>query len=217
MVPEISICMPCYGRPQRTRRMLECLNAQTMSNFELLLIGDGCPDFQQMIQSDWFFSWEKRFLKKKNKLVYCNLQVNHNDYGAEALNIGIWQAKGRYFCFANNDDIVAAEHIEFYCKAMKNLSRVDPDFVYTKTLINSPRGFFERDPELRFGCVGHSELIIKTELLRKMPPYEPTYGHDWKMVENMMVVSRCYKKAINIPFPTYYVMSVPDFRETDID
>jgi glycosyltransferase involved in cell wall biosynthesis len=197
--------------------MLECLGAQTKTGFELLLIGDGCTDFERMINSQWYLNWQKEFLKKKNKLFQINFSKNYGGYGAEALNVGIWHAKGRYFCFANNDDIVAPEHIEFYLLAMKNLSRFDPDFVYTKTMINSGHGFFERDPSLKFGCVGHSELIVRTEFLKKMPPYESVYGHDWKQIDNMMVVSRSYKKAVNIPFPTYYVMSTPDFRETEID
>ena len=38
MQPRISISLPCYGRPERTRRALESIYNQTINNFEVLNI-----------------------------------------------------------------------------------------------------------------------------------------------------------------------------------
>jgi len=64
--------------------------------------------------------------------------------------------------------------------------------------------------------IGHSELIIKTEYAKKMPPHVPEYGHDWIFIDNMIKGGGKFAKAEGKQ-PTYYVMSVPVNREQGID
>jgi hypothetical protein len=63
--------------------------------------------------------------------------------------------------------------------------------------------------------IGHSELIIRTEFLRQMPTHNEHYGHDWSLIQNMMLNGK-HKKAENSP-ATYHVMSLSDRREQGID
>lgn len=215
--------MPCYGRPTRTVRMLRCLAAQTMTNFELVLIGDACPIFQTLIESSWFKEWKYEFKRRGNHLFYMNLAKNRGGHGADAVNIAIGIARGKYFCWANNDDMLQPEHMQFYYFSISKYEKVGlcsyfnsrPDFVYNQTLINSDDGFSIRYPELKFGSCGHSELVVNTKFLQKMPAHEPVYGQDWKLIDNMQRAGKGFRG--DILFPTYMVMSTPRYQEQGID
>jgi hypothetical protein len=47
-----------------------------------------------------------------------------------------------------------------------------------------------------------------------MPPHDPEYGHDWRLIDNMIKAGAKYKKA-NSKEATYHVMSTPLFPETE--
>lgn len=207
-LPKVTICLRCYGRPLRTQRMLECLGAQTLEGFELIIMGDACPSFRQMIKSEWFYQWKRKFERNDNFLFYMNNAIGGRDYGAKVTNQAIRLARGPYFMFADNDDTVKPEHIEFY---YKSILKAKTDFVYNPVLVNGPDGFWRRVLDLRCGCVGHAELIVKTDFLRKMPKHEPVYGQDWKLIENMMAAGT-YVKG-DPPAPTYCVMSIHNYQE----
>ena len=50
----LSVSMPCYGRPQRTIRAINCIANQSINGWEAFVIGDGCPVMQDFIDSDYF-------------------------------------------------------------------------------------------------------------------------------------------------------------------
>lgn len=211
--PTVTVVLRSFGRPLRTRRMLECINAQTVNNFELIFIGDACPSFRELIKSDWFDLWKSNFQRKGNHLFYMNNAIGGRDYGAKITNQAIKLARGHYFMFLDNDDMITPEHIEFY---YKSIIRTGADFVYNPVVVNGPDGLWRRVLDLRSGCVGHAELIVKTEFLRKMPPHAPMYGQDWLLVLDMMAVGTEYLKG-SPPFPTYKVMSTDKYKEPQFE
>ncbi len=189
----------------------------------MILIGDACPVFKELIETRWFKHWGRDFKKAGNHLFCINLATNRGGHGAGAVNFAIKIARGRYFCWANNDDMLMPEHIQFYYYSISKYEEFPPgtgsfcrpDFVYNPTLINSDDGFDIRYPELKFGSCGHSELVVNTKFLRQMPDHEPIYGQDWKLIENMQRAGRGIKG--DILFPTYMVMSTPRYQEQGID
>lgn len=212
MQPDITICLPCYGRPYRTKRLFDCLIAQTKRNIELLIIGDSCANIMQLGYTFYFHELIKKFEKNGSKVIKHNLNTNSNSIGATPVNYGILIATGKYFCWANNDDIVKPEHADFY---FNSIAKTDCDFVYNQSMVNSAEGYALRDPHLSFGQVGHSELVVRTEFLKQMPPHEPVYGQDWKLIEHMMKTGKHQKGKT--PFPTYYVASTPRWQEAGFE
>ena len=147
-----------------------------------------------------------------------NLPARKGGHGAGAVNVAIKTARGKYFCWANNDDMLHPEHMEFYHRsiAIYNQRQIEVDFVYNRTLVNSESGFDIRDPQLKFGSCGHSELVVLTEFLRKMPEHKPVYGQDWDLIESMICAGGRSRKGDTV-FPTYMVMSTPRYQEQGID
>jgi len=65
------------------------------------------------------------------------------------------------------------------------------------------------------GGIGNAELIFKTDVLRKEYRLDAEYEHDWRLVDRVMKGG--YKIKKSKAFPTYIIMSVPNYRETGID
>lgn len=207
--PHVSVILRSYGRPLRTKRMLDCIMQQTMINFELIFMGDACPAFKDLTSSQWFDNWCSEFRRKRNQVFWMNNAVGGRDFGAKITNQAIQViVRGTYTMFLDNDDMIKPEHVQFYYDSIKKTSG---DFVYNRVLVNGPEGLWERHLELKRGCVGHAEIIVKTEFLKKMPPHEKVYGQDWLLIGNMMKVGTSGRGIT--PFPTYCVMSNHNYQE----
>jgi glycosyltransferase involved in cell wall biosynthesis len=206
----LTVSMPCFGRPQRTIRAIECIANQTANGWEALVIGDGCPIMQNFIDSNYFRDLIQTCSSNGNNLIIDNYLFNQGGHGFAITNSNIEEAKGEYFTFFANDDIILPNHFENY---LSQIEGTDLDFVYFDSFV-APRNAI-RNAQLQYGMIGHSELIIRTQFLKSMPMHDAEYSHDWRLIEEM-VKSGKHKKAENSP-ATYHVMSLSDNREKGID
>jgi len=209
-----SIVIPCFGRPVRTRRMIECLGQQTINRFEAFIIGDGCSDFQALLDSEDYKEWVEDMSKIGNRVVTFNMDKNYGGCGYQIINYAIQKATGKYFMFGGNDDMIDKDHIEYY---LSEIEGTDYDMVYYNSLIR-PDGDTIRDAILQCGGIGHSEIIVKTSLAKLLPPHTSEYGHDWTFIESVLKAGGEVKKAANPYKVTYHVMSVgPGKRRVDFE
>jgi len=206
----LTVSMPCFGRPQRTIRAIECIANQTANDWEALVVGDGCQVMKDYLSSGYFNDIEVECGKRGNDLIIVNNSVNQGGHGFAITNRNIQLAEGKYFTFFANDDIILPNHFENY---LSQIEGTDLDFVYFDSFV-APRNAI-RNAQLQYGMIGHSELIIRTQFLKSMPMHNELYGHDWQLIENMAKVGK-HKKAVNCP-PTYHVMSLSDNKVKGID
>lgn len=211
MKPRLTVVLPCYGRPERTKRMIECIGNQTINNWEAFIIGDGCDDFEKMFHSDWYQSWLATVRAEGNIIHTDNSIMPHGGYGYAIINYAISKATGKYFIFAGNDDVLRNTHFEHYLKGIED---TDLDFVYFNTWVD-PHKMMRMSQPL-FGAIGHSELIVRTEFLKTVEPHTDKYGHDWEFIKNMMNRTDMHAK-IRDESPTYFIMSVPGKTFDTID
>lgn len=210
MKPRLTISMPCYGRPQRTLRAMECIANQTINGWEALIVGDGCPKFQNLWLSGAFKDLIDHSRNNGNEMFVLPNSVNKGGWGYNIINRNIQNANGKYFIFMSNDDIIKPNHFENYLSGIEN---TDYDFVYYDSYIEPLDK--NRNAELKNGSIGHSELIIRTDFLKQMPPHTPNYGHDWELIDNMIKAGAKYTKVH--AEPTYIVKGVGDLRADTID
>ena len=206
----LTVSMPCYGRPERTIRSINCIASQNVNGWEALVIGDGCPIMQDFIDSNYFLDIQKDCEARGNDLYISNNLINQGGHGYDITNINIQLAMGKYFVFYANDDIILPNHFENY---LSQIEGTDLDFVYFDSFVAPINA--TRNAELQYGRIGHSELIVRTDFLRQMPPHNEHYGHDWALIQSMMLNGK-HKKGLNCP-QTYRVMSLSDNREKGID
>jgi hypothetical protein len=211
--PRITVCVPIFGRPQRTCRLIDNLRTQTINNFQVYLIGDGCPQWQSMLDDESGFIQEiiKEEEQKGNEWIAINLTQNYGGFGYHIRNLMKELADGKYLCFIDNDDIVTPYHLEFYLSEIEN---TDLDLVYYNTWNNSIN--LLRNVQPTAGLIGHSELCIRTEFYQTLPEQGGFYGHDWVMIQNMLNATHKHKKASSQEW-TYKVMGTPAKREEGID
>lgn len=95
----VSIIIPVYNTPQQyINECLESVLAQTYKNIEIIVVDDG----SDKITAEYLKNFEKkvRILRKKQGGV------------SSARNYGVLNAKGKYICFVDSDDIIAPGFVE---------------------------------------------------------------------------------------------------------
>jgi glycosyltransferase involved in cell wall biosynthesis len=207
---KLTLCVPCWKRPQRTIRALECLLSQDFNGWEAYFVGDGCHEFSNMCDTKIFDKYIEQAKANGNELFVENLE-HHGGWGYNVRNYIFKKANSEYLLFLDNDDVIKPNHFSNY---YNSIAGTDNDFVYLNTWIE-PLGI-QRNAELKFGLIGHHEIIIKTDFLKTMPPQLSHYGHDWTLIENMMKNTNKYQKINNKDF-TYIVKCLGDYRNDTID
>jgi glycosyltransferase involved in cell wall biosynthesis len=98
MNPLVSIIIPVYNGTNYLREAIESAQAQTFSDYEILVIDDGSTDKTwEIIQS---YGNKIRGFHKVNGGV------------ASALNLGITEMRGKYFAWLSHDDLWLPEKLE---------------------------------------------------------------------------------------------------------
>lgn len=210
----VTISLPCYGRPQRTIRAIENICNQNINGWEALVVGDACWSLSSFAESQHCKDLVSHSELNGNKLSISNLRDNKGGCGYYIINENIKNAQGEYFLFFGNDDVILPNHFENY---LAGIEGTDYDFVYYNTYLDPLKK--ERNSELRSGMIGHSEIIVKTDFLRKMPPHGFDYGHDFVLIRNMATHDGAkYRKFANSKYtPTYIVKGLGDLRYDTID
>jgi glycosyltransferase involved in cell wall biosynthesis len=204
------IC-PCWKRPQRTIRAIESVLAQQFNEWEAIFIGDACPLFQERLDDGTFKKYEEEALARGGKMIFENLTERGGGWGHLARKRGIELATGEYICFLDNDDVLKPNHFQNYYSFMEQ----NPELSFGYFNAYTQPWKKERNSALSRGGIGNAELIIKSEVLRKEYQPDAEYEHDWRLVERMMKKGYTFKKSKS-PY-TYIIMSVPNYREKDID
>jgi glycosyltransferase involved in cell wall biosynthesis len=194
----LAIIVPCFGRPARTRRIINNILNQTINNWEAFIIGDGCPQFQTLITSGEAAYYKKQAESNNNKLHIFNLNQNYGGCGYHIINYVTHNNNSPYIIYAGNDDMVLPNHFEHYLSEIEN---TDLDLVAYPTYI-IPHDTV-RMPIFEKNKIGHSEIIVKTETAKKFD-HHSEYGHDGDFILNIISAGHNVKLS-NSPIMTYYV------------
>lgn len=125
--PLLSIIVPCYNAEQFLRETIDCLIAQTLSNWECIIVNDGSTDNSLDII--------KEYAEKDSRYKYLDKK---NEGPAVARNVAINMSKGKYILPLDADDLIspdyAATAIDYLEKHQKTkLVYCEADFFGEKT------------------------------------------------------------------------------------
>jgi glycosyltransferase involved in cell wall biosynthesis len=215
----ITVIIPSWQRPQRTERAIRSVLAQTVAEWELLIVGDACPVLPSVVArvfdalpDDEF----ERYVDERMQLVHGlflgrnatvavhNLPTHEGRYGTQCLNWGIQHASGEYVCFLGNDDYVLPGHL--YAR-QQSIEGTGFDVVFHDALLKYPDGYRVRESKLAPSLVGGSELIVRTELARKVGFQSGEYGHDWTFIQGLIDAGA---KIAHCPSASYVVTHIPN-------
>ena len=104
--PMISVIVPCYNCESLLERCVRSILNQSLSDFELILVNDASTDG----------TWElMQKLSGQDKRIRCLHSASDNKSigPGPARNVGIDVAVGEYIAFADDDDAVLSNWLEY--------------------------------------------------------------------------------------------------------
>ena len=112
--PKVSVIIPVYNVEKYLRECLDSVINQTLKDIEIICVDDGSTDNSLEIL--------KEYAKKDKRL---KVFTQKNQGAAVARNLGMKQAKGKYFSILDSDDFFALNMLELlYNKAEKSKSDI---------------------------------------------------------------------------------------------
>lgn len=123
--PLVSIVIATYNRSQPLRHAIQSVIDSTITDWELLIVGDACTDDTAECVSAFADS----------RISYHNLPKRCG-YQSGPNNHGVYLARGHYIAFLNHDDIYLRDHLE---TCLAELETSGADFVWTATAALTPR------------------------------------------------------------------------------
>lgn len=176
--PLVSVGMPCYNRPAMLRRALECIQNQTYENLEIIVSNDCSPDPTIKPMLDEYAANDPR-IKLWHQPIDLQCYGNYN--------FVLKQATGKYFMYAQDDDMWSLDYIE----KLVTVLEANPDYAFaiSKSAYVEPDGTIWQ--EFRFDDQGMLSFIFgekipfvwmgvwRTDKIRlfDQDPYE-THGKD---------------------------------------
>lgn len=154
--PLFSVIVPVYKVEKYLNKCIDSILAQTFDDFELILVDDGSPDNCPAI-CDAYAQNDKR------------IRVIHKANGGLVLarKTGLLAASGRYICWADGDDFVSGELLEYLHHVLQ--SQDEPDII----CFDYYRYYEDREPymEPSTGNDPVPGLYDKKRLERELYPY----------------------------------------------
>jgi glycosyltransferase involved in cell wall biosynthesis len=118
--PSISVVIPAYQIAPFIAEALDSVFAQTLTDFEVIIVNDGSPDTDEL---------ERAFAPYRDRI--CYIQQENAGAGA-ARNRGVREARGEFVAFLDGDDLWHADYLE---KQLKFLREGGYDLVYADALL----------------------------------------------------------------------------------
>lgn len=204
--PLVSIAVPVYNGERFLRRALDSILAQTLKDFEVLIVDNGSTDGTGKVAAE--------YVRKDERVRYVRNPVNVGP--AKNFSLAFTLARGKYFKVAPHDDIIAPTYLE-RCVAVLE---AEPDVV----LVNSGICAIDADdrplrvlapeydasgprPADRFRellknsqCYDYFGVMRKSAVDRLPGPFLAAYGHaDGILLSRLALQGR----FITIPEPLF--------------
>ena len=131
-IPAVSVIIPLYNAEKYIGDCLDSILAQTLTNFEVIVVDDCSTDSSPAIVE----SYREKF---GGRLTLVKTLRNSGNAGYTARNKGLHFSRGEYVWFVDADDFITRTALEELYTAAKE---VDADVVYTgmRYLYSSEKG-----------------------------------------------------------------------------
>src|SRR5262249_43894876 len=124
VAPRVSIITATYNWSSVLRYAIESVRWQTFTDFELLVVGDGCTDDSEAVVTSF----------DDPRISWTNLPENSGSQ-ATPNNAGLTMARGAYVAYLGHDDLWLPNHLAALVDAIE---RAEADVAYTLAAMIGP-------------------------------------------------------------------------------
>jgi glycosyltransferase involved in cell wall biosynthesis len=110
----VSVIVPSYNYGHLIAETLSCVQAQTLKNWECLVVDDGSTDNTEEVVSS--------FVTRDSRIRYFK---QDNQKQAAARNTGIQNSNGTYFQFLDADDLIEPRKLELHTAYLEGHPEID--------------------------------------------------------------------------------------------
>jgi glycosyltransferase involved in cell wall biosynthesis len=204
----VSIVIPCYNQGIYLDEAVDSALAQTHPDVEIIIVNDGSTDsFTNELLAN--------YKRPKTKVI-----ITKNNGLAEARNVAIRNAKGKYILPLDADDIIAPE----YCEKALRVIESDPKIgiVHGETQNFGANTNMRKDPPYSLEAMLRRNIILCSSLYRrddweKVGGYNKNMkygGEDWDFWLSIIELGRDVYK---IPETMFYYRIRPGSMARSID
>lgn len=162
MTPVISVIIPVYNVETYLSRCIDSILNQTFSDFELILVDDGSTDSSGKICDEYT---EKDFRVKA---------VHKTNGGlSSARNTGIENSSGKYISFADSDDYISSDYLEYLYMLIKkyNADMVSASYILTYSDKTDFSSFRKPDEKLIESTSNILQFYLKQDKIHRKNDY----------------------------------------------
>lgn len=173
-IPFFTVIIPTHNRLNLLRRSVESVISQTFDDFELIIVDDNSTDNTKIVVDQF----------TDNRIIYKQNIRSKGPCGAR--NTGIYEAKGKWIAFLDDDDVWLPEKLEHQYaiikKSKNSVGLVCCDYaIYkgknrkVKIIQNRPKGWL-KDRILfgyHIGCL--SSTCVKTDILKFINGFDENF------------------------------------------
>lgn len=124
--PLISVVIPAYQAAQYIAAALDSVLAQTLKDYEIIVVNDGSPDTAELENALQPYRHAIAYLRQENQGV------------SEARNAGIRAARGKYIAPLDADDMWAPEHLAAQVAVLDSDSSIDVIYADSRIFGDAP-------------------------------------------------------------------------------
>lgn len=179
------------NRPYKLERAIRSALSQTFTDFELIIVADGCDKTRDVVQI---------FTDKRIKLIEIEKQPL---WSGVVRNTGIEAATGDYIVYLDSDDMLGTGHLESISKGIE--ANPAATWFFFNDLMPVDNMFTERYCSLSIGACGTSNLCHPKDPCRWL--VSDGYAHDWNFIKELRKWSKQYR---HIGCAEYLVCHVPN-------
>lgn len=188
----ISIIIPVYNGEKTIFRCLDSILAQTLRDYEIIIINDGSTDNTANILSGWLNDRKEEIESRK-----LNIKIiqQENKGSNPARNRGAKEAKGEFLLFCDADIIAQPTMVAEMMEALKN----NPDKAYAYSSFQFgfkkfPSFYFDGEKLKKFNYI-HATSLIRRE---SFPGWDENIKRlqDWDL---MLTVLKKGQSGVYIP------------------
>ena len=174
-MPEISVIIPVYN--PNSGWLIDAVDSiiSQGTDFEIIIVDDG-SEFAEIIQP--FEEYDSRI-----KVIRHDKNLNQ----ASAMNTGLKNAKGKYICFLDYDDMFIEGKLDKQLTFMKTHSDVDMIYADGYYLKNGNASDYNLNGNptnlLEWNCICVGSVMVKKEVFDKVGLFDTNLNrsHDWDM------------------------------------